>query len=32
MSVLAVESPSSLDDRIERLLQRVDYRRADTAE
>src|SRR5882762_5575673 len=32
MSVLSVESPSRLDDRIERLLQRVDYRRADTPE
>ena len=32
MSVSSIESPSNLDDRIERLLQRVDYRRADTAE
>jgi len=32
MSVSSGGSPSNLDDRIERLLQRVDYRRADTAE
>ena len=32
MSSLSVESPSRLADRVERLLERVDYRRADTAE
>src|SRR4051794_27906979 len=32
MSVSSGGSPSNLDDRIERLLQHVDYRRADTAE
>jgi hypothetical protein len=32
MSVLAAEQPTSLDDRVQQLLQRVDYRRADTAE
>lgn len=32
MSVLAVEQPTSLVDRVQQLLQRVDYRRADTAE
>src|SRR5690348_1431528 len=32
MSSLSVESPSRLDDRVERLLERVDYRRADSAE
>ena len=32
MSALAVELPTSLVDRVERLLQRVDYRRAETAE
>jgi hypothetical protein len=32
MSALSVESPSRLDGRVERLLERVDYRRADTAE
>jgi N-acyl amino acid synthase FeeM len=32
VSVLASELPTSLVDRVERLLQRVDYRRADTAQ
>ena len=32
MSALAAELPTSLVDRVERLLQRVDYRRAETAE
>jgi hypothetical protein len=32
VSALAVELPTSLVDRVERLLQRVDYRRAETAE
>jgi hypothetical protein len=32
MSSLSVGSPSRLADRVERLLERVDYRRADTAE
>jgi hypothetical protein len=32
MSSLSVESPSRLDGRVERLLERVDYRRADSAE
>ena len=32
MSALAVELPTSLVDRVERLLQRVDYRLAETAE
>lgn len=32
MSALSVESPSRLADRVERLLERVDYRRADSDE
>jgi hypothetical protein len=32
MSALALESPSRLSDRVEQLLERVDYRRADTLE
>jgi|EndMetStandDraft_2_1072991.scaffolds.fasta_scaffold68351_2 hypothetical protein len=32
MTALSVESPSRLADRVERLLERVDYRRADSAE
>lgn len=32
MSALVSELPSSLIDRVERLLQRVDYRRAESAE
>jgi hypothetical protein len=32
VSALAVELPTSLVDRVERLLQHVDYRRAETAE
>lgn len=32
MSVLAADSPTSLVDRVERLLQRVDYRRAGSTE
>ena len=32
MSALAVELPTSLVDRVERLLQRVDYRRAESTE
>jgi hypothetical protein len=32
MSALAAEQPTSLVDRVQELLQRVDYRRADTAE
>jgi hypothetical protein len=32
MSVLAAEAPVSFVDRVDRLLQRVDYRRADTVE
>jgi N-acyl amino acid synthase FeeM len=32
VSSLAVELPTSLVDRVERLLQRVDYRRAESAE
>jgi hypothetical protein len=32
MSALAVEQPTSLVDRVQELLQRVDYRRAETAE
>ncbi len=31
MSALAAEQPTSLVDRVQELLQRVDYRRADTA-
>lgn len=32
MSLVAIETPTKLVDRVERLLQKVDYRRADTAE
>jgi hypothetical protein len=32
MSALALEQPTSLVDRVQELLQRVDYRRAETAE
>lgn len=32
MSALAAEQPASLVDRVQELLQRVDYRRAETAE
>ena len=32
MSAVAAASPTSLVDRVERLLQRVDYRRAESAE
>jgi hypothetical protein len=32
MSALAVEQPASLVDRVQDLLQRVDYRRAETSE
>ena len=32
MSVLAANQPASLVDRVQELLQRVDYRRAETAE
>jgi hypothetical protein len=32
MSALAAEQPTSLVDRVQELLQRVDYRRAETAE
>jgi len=32
MSVLAVEAPESFVDRVDRLLERVDYRRADSTE